>query len=91
MVADALSRIETNSLLSGQPTVVDFAAMAKAQAVDPQIRALQSSPSSSLVGEAIPLANSTDPLLCDISTGGQRPLIPLHWRHTVFDSLHYPH
>ena len=45
VVADALSRIEMNALLSGQPPVVDFAAMAKAQATDPQIRALQSSPS----------------------------------------------
>ena len=29
VVADALSRIEMNALLSGQPPVVDFAAMAK--------------------------------------------------------------
>ena len=69
VVADALSRIETNALLSGQPPVVDFAAMAKAQATDPQIRALQSSPSSPLVVQDIPLANSNYTLLCDISTG----------------------
>ena len=43
VVADALSRIETNALLSGQPPTVDFAAMAKTQATGPQIRALQSS------------------------------------------------
>lgn len=49
--------------------------MAKA---DPQIRALQSSPASTLVVEAIPLADSTDTLLCDTSTGTR----------TVFDSLH---
>ena len=88
VVADALSRIETNALLSGQPPVVDFVAMAKAQATDPQIRALQSSPTSSLVVEAIPLANSSDPLLCDTSTTSQRPLVPLQWRRVVFDSLH---
>lgn len=87
-MADALSHTAMNALLSGQPPVVDFAAMAKAQAVDPQIHALQSSPSSTLVVEAIPLANSTHPLLCDTSTGGQRPLVPLQWRRTVFDSLH---
>ena len=46
VVADALSRIEMNALLSGQPPVVDFAAMARDQTTDPQIRALQSSPSS---------------------------------------------
>ena len=88
VVADALSRIEANALLSGQPPTVDFAAMAKTQAINPQIRALQSSPSTTLVVEAIPLANSSTPLYCDTSTGTQRPLVPLAWRRTVFDSLH---
>ena len=71
MVADALSRIETNALLTGRPPVVDFAAMTKAQAVDPQIRALQSSPGASLGVEAVPLENSSDTILCDTSTGSQ--------------------
>ena len=85
VVADALSRIETNVLLSGQPPVVDFTAMATA---DPQIRALQSSPSFPLVVKAIPLAKSSDTLLCDISAGAQRPLVPRQWRCTAFESLH---
>ena len=72
VVADALSRIETNALLSGQPPKVDFAAIAKSQATDPQIRALQSSPHSTLVVEAVSLANSPDPLYCDTSTGKHR-------------------
>ena len=38
--------------------------------------------------EAIPLANSSNPLYCDTSTGTKRPLVPLIWRRTVFDSLH---
>ena len=88
VVADALSRIETNALLTGQPPNVDFAAMAETQATDPQIRSLQSSPTSTLVVEALPLPNSTHPLYCDTSTGTQRPLVPLPWRRTVFDSLH---
>ena len=79
VVADALSRIETNAILNNQPPVLDFAAMAKAQAVDPQVRSLQSAQSSPLVIEPIPLSNSTDPLLCDVSTGSQRPLVPLQW------------
>ena len=87
-VADALSRIETNALLSGQPPVVDFLAMAKAQAVDPQIRALQSSPASPFKVEAIPLPTGKDIILCDTSTGSQRPLVPSQWRRTVFESLH---
>ena len=88
MIADALSRIEMNALLSGQPPTVDFTAIADAQANDPQIRSLQSSPSSTLVVEAVPLANSTNPLYCDTSTGTKRPLVPQRWRRTVFDSLH---
>ena len=88
VVADALSRIETNALLSGQPPNVDFADMAKTQATDSQIQSLQSSPSSTLVVEAVSLANSSHPLYCDTSTGTQRPLVPLSWRRTVFDSLH---
>lgn len=88
VVADALSHIELNALISGQPPVVDFAAMAKAQATDPQVRTLQSSPSSPLVVVAVPLANSSDTLLCNISAGPQRPLLPRQWRCTVFDFLH---
>ena len=79
VVADALSRIETNALLSGQPPTLDFTAMATTQATDPQIQALQSSPASTLVVEAIPLANSSNPLYCDTSTGKKRPLVPLVW------------
>ena len=88
VVADALSRIETNALLTGQPPKLDFTAMAHTQATDPQIRAVQSSPTSALVVEAVPLANSPCPLYCDMSTGTQRPIVPFSWRRTVFKSLH---
>ena len=88
VVADALLRIKTNAFLSGQPPDVDFAAMAKTQATDPQIYFLQSSSTSTLVVKAVPLANSSDSLYCDMSTGTQRPLVPLPWRRIVFDSLH---
>ena len=87
-VADTLSRIENNALLTGQPPDLDFTAMAHTQDVDPQIRSIQSSPTSALVVEAVPLANSPHPLYCDTSTGTQRPLVPLPWRRTVFKSLH---
>ena len=59
--------------------------MAKTQVTDPQIRSLQSSPSSTLV-EAVPLPNSTNLLYCDASTGTKN--VPLSWRRIVFDSLH---
>ena len=88
VVADALSRMETNALLSGQPPQVDFAAMAATQSTDPAIRSLQSSQTPTLVVEDVPLANSAHPLYCDTSTGTQRPLVPQAWRRTVFNSLH---
>ena len=80
VVANALSRIESNALLSGQPPVLDFTAMAKDQKSDRQLHALESSPISPLVVKPEPLANSTDTILCDISTGTPRPLVPLQWR-----------
>ena len=87
-VADALSRIETNALATGLPPVIDFAAMAQAQKIDPQIRALQSSPSSSLKVESVPVPMSTDTILCDTTTRSPHPLVPQDWRRPVFDSLH---
>ena len=88
VVADALSRVETNALLSGTPPVLDFDAMAMAQQEDRQIHALQSSPSSSLQIQPMPLLPSGSSILCDTSTGTPRPLVPLSWRRTIFDSLH---
>ena len=87
-VADALSRLETNALLSSEPPAIDFPAMAKAQTLDTQIRALQSSPSTVLKVEAVPLNTSDGTMLCDTSTGVNRPLVPRQWRRLVFDSLH---
>ena len=87
-VADALSRAETNALLTGQPLVVDFVDMAKAQTTDTQIRALQSSPNTSLKVEATPLNTSDGTILCDTSSCAYRLLVPLLWRCIVFDSLH---
>ena len=88
VVADALSRIETNALLSGQPPTVDFTAIASSQATDPLIQSLQSSPNSSLVVEAVPLTDLPHPLYCNTSTGTKRPIVPQLWRRTAFNSLH---
>ena len=78
----------TNALVTKQPPVVNFEAIAEAQSTDKQLRALQSSASSTLVIEAIPLTNSNLSLYCDTSTGQQQPIVPQEWRRTVFDSLH---
>ena len=62
--------------------------MARTQVTNSHISALQSSPSSILVVEAVPLANSSNPFHCDTSTGTQRPLILLARRCMMFNSLH---
>ena len=59
MVADTLSRIEANALVTNQPPKVNFEAIVEAQSTDNQLRALQTSPTTTLVIEAIPLANSS--------------------------------
>ena len=84
-VADALSRIEANALLSSSPPVVDFVTMAAAQRKDPELnRFLQSPETTSL--QPLYMANST--IVCDISTQVARPYVPPAFRRIVFDSLH---
>ena len=87
-VADALSWIGANALLKNTCPVIDFPAMAKAQQEDSHLTQLQSSPHSSLSLKAIPLVMTDSTILCDVSTGIPRPLVPSSWRRTVFDSLH---
>ena len=81
-VADALSRIHVNAIKSN----LDIAAMAAAQAHDTSCQ--EAIRSSSLRCEAIPLTTSNGTILCDMSTGVPRPIVPLTYRRQVFDSLH---
>ena len=83
-VADALSRIEVNALGLGQD--IDFKAMAKAQLEDPDLPTLESSSSLRLSKTPIPALAAT--LVCDLSTGVPRPVVPFSFRRAVFDSLH---
>ena len=85
-VADALSRIEVNAL--GKCQDIDFEAMAKAQGQDQDLSALQSSSSSSLKLSSVPVPASTTTIVCDLSTGVPRPVVPLLFRRAVFDALH---
>ena len=36
----------------------------------------------------ITLSSGNTPLLCDVSTGAERPLVPVRWRRRVFDAIH---
>ena len=69
---------------SAAPTV-DLAQMAAAQQTDPNVSELCSKPG------ALQLRNITldgTHILCDVSTGRPRPVVPPSWTKNVFDALH---
>ena len=86
--ADALSRLPIHAVHTGDSTtVVDFRAMAAAQLEDRDLPCIQTD--SSLQLQQVPLALSEgSTILCDVSTGGQRPFVPASFRRLIFDVLH---
>ena len=82
-VADALSRATINSLEPG----IDYKALADAQQVDAEMAAYRTA-ISGLVLDDVPFGPGRSTLLCDISTGQPRPIIPADWRRRVFDTVH---
>ena len=82
-VADALSR---NALVLEQ-SPVDLETLAVAQSQDENIKSLFTS-STSLQLKQVPILHSNKTLLCDISLGCPRPLVPSTMRRAVFDNLH---
>ncbi|MBM6549273.1 reverse transcriptase domain-containing protein, partial [Streptococcus dysgalactiae] len=83
LAADALSRV---TQLSVSSTSIDLAAIAAAQATDPEIEQLRTS--SSLRLEPRPLVSTDGTILCDVSLGQPRPYIPASFRRQVFLHLH---
>ena len=61
--------------------------MAAAQRADASITAVRTA-TTGLVIRDIPLDNYGNSILCDISTGRPRPLVPDTWQRTVFDAVH---
>ena len=88
VVADYLSRPNglCNALYTEIP-LIDYAQFAEAQQNDPEIAALLTDPQS-LELEYRALPNSDAPLIVDISSGQDRPLVPMNFRKIVFDTLH---
>ncbi|XP_066940950.1 uncharacterized protein [Macrobrachium rosenbergii] len=82
-VANALSRVEINSLHLG----IDYEGLAKEQAADPETAGYRTVVMA-LKWKDVPLANSNTTLLCDTSTGRPRPLVPASRRKQVFDIVH---
>ncbi|CAH8562393.1 unnamed protein product [Dicrocoelium dendriticum] len=83
-VADALSSAEINALF--EHSSIDFQELATAQHQDNQF--LQQLQETNLHVKAIPLPDSSDVLMCDLSTGKPRPVVPPNYRRIIFDSIH---
>ena len=84
--ADALSRMDTNSIIPLDLRDINFEAMAQLQTTDSELQGIASHPDSSM--EAVPLTPTGLTLMCDTSTGKHRPIVPPAIRRLVFDSLH---
>ncbi|CAI5672948.1 unnamed protein product [Oreochromis niloticus] len=64
-----------------------YSAMAADQSGDPDILALKST-QTGLILEDRPMQDGGPLLVCDVSTGRPRPVVPVSWRRQVFDSVH---
>ncbi|MBM6549262.1 reverse transcriptase domain-containing protein [Streptococcus dysgalactiae] len=83
-VADALSRV--HSLNATHDTGIDLNALAAAHRTDTKVEQLRTS--SSLRLEPVALSTTDGTIICDVSQGKPRPLVPLPFRRQVFLSLH---
>ena len=63
---------------------ISYSEMSTLQQSCPKIQNLRQSPSLSIV--SVPISGSSE-LLCDISTGIHRPLVPESMRRAVFNSI----
>nr|BDT63073.1 MAG: reverse transcriptase [Trachysalambria curvirostris nimavirus] len=80
-VADSLSRVEIPSIQLG----VDYKAMAAEQDRDPETAAYITA-IINLRWERVRIGDT--PVLCDISTGRPRPLVPASFRRQIFGLIH---
>ena len=66
---------------------IDYYAMATAQEQDAEVQAYRSA-TSNLQLEDIPFGAQGVTLICDMSTGHARPIVPTGWRRKLFDLIH---
>ena len=67
---------------------VDYTAMAIAQQEDKEEMARYRKDDSGLALQDIQFGPTNTTLLCDISTGQPRPIVPANFRKQVFDVIH---
>ncbi|KAJ8372425.1 hypothetical protein AAFF_G00289610 [Aldrovandia affinis] len=66
---------------------IDIVRMAADQQADPEVQAYRTAISGLKLAD-IKLDGAGASLLCDVSTGQPRPVVPAQWRREVFDSVH---
>ena len=81
VVADALSRVETDQICLG----IDYKELARAQQQDPEMAAARTAVTSLQLRD-VALDGVT--FLCDVSRGRPRPWVPEAFSRTVFHALH---
>lgn len=84
-VADTLSR--ATDTIADVYLGIDYCAMAEAQQQDAEVQAYRTG-TSSLQPKDVPFGPQGVTLLCDMSTGQPRPIVPASWRRQVFDMVH---
>lgn len=84
VVADCLSRNAVNDVTLG----LDFLAMARDQSQSPDIQAYRNATASGLSLVDVQVTEYGPTMLCDVSTGQPRPIVPPHYRRTVFNIIH---
>ncbi|KAK3787128.1 hypothetical protein RRG08_059644, partial [Elysia crispata] len=88
VVADCLSRNTTGTnTLVNVVLGIDYAAMARAQTQDTDVQAFQTA-ITGLTIRPIQIHNSGPVLLCDVSLGHPRPIVPRTFQRQVFEAIH---
>ena len=87
VVADAFSRVSINQITSSWSVSATVLDIAKAQAQDPEVMALETT-TTSLQLRLFPIPDCSLRILCDVSTGKLRPYVPTSLRKQVFTDLH---
>uniref|UniRef100_A0AAQ4Q920 Gypsy retrotransposon integrase-like protein 1 n=1 Tax=Gasterosteus aculeatus aculeatus TaxID=481459 RepID=A0AAQ4Q920_GASAC len=82
-VADCLSRAVAGAVHLG----LDYGRMAADQTTDPDVHTLRTS-TTGLRLEDVVFDEAKTTLVCDVSTGSPRPIVPPGWRRRVFDAIH---
>lgn len=83
-VADALSRVDAIE----SPPVIDFQELARAQALDEELKALLLDKETSLKLQKLSLGPDRQTVHCDVSSNNIRPFVPESFRQQVFDTFH---